>query len=781
MNTDFPTQAAGLWREIITGVSLTIACMGSLPARAHAVPADRWIELDLYWFDSQAPERSAKQFWDRYEPLYRDVGGHRGVILNIGFTVNYVMAFCSLDQAVHLPNPSGQELGAKVEGALLGDTAARQAAWRKRFAGHRNTAEQVAYGKWTYGGIKRLTAAMRAEGARRGVRDFRVGSFIVAFRSAYGDITPFAEAHPEAWTRWGKAMDALDTSAYFDPTAKLKADRGCFAGLPGGIAEGMPAHSAFAAQWGALANAVGLDAIMLRDGMGFHRTYTRYGPWGSAVPDRAIADRITGGMAAMLRGMKRAAPRTLTMMYSTAATATSDWRANGLDLETIARGGDLDIFVDQSWAGAWGEVGVRQQTFWNAPLLGWTYQLGYMLQHRAMLSGTKVRHYFLTETFDAWESWNTIRTARERLRWGIWAWSHIGAKTPRGLEMTAGSYISWGNSGRALIAPEDVAFLAGTLNEAARDAADTVDIRGPTLVYSRDAFAAQMDALRPEFDVRDRTDEQVGSIAKWGAPVLSVTRAEWVPHVTSDLFLFGATTAMAKPTRDAIVAQARKGQPMAFFGAFGTATDPAFLALGGASVTAHDPVIQDRMMRGVLGRSAPKVGGVGPAFDAPPPQRSNRVADTDLVYGFADSAGLSRRRASGSDILLWDPPSTFDYWYRPIRDNMNGDPTPFAVAAAAVGEQLAVRDAPRLDRVDLAQTATLSAWTVRGGGLRVLAGNLEEGLRDDADHSRSVTLRLPEAWRGRTWTGWDGVARRDQGGTLPLELEPQGSILLRSK
>lgn len=50
------------------------------------------------------------------------------------------------------------------------------------------------------------------------------------------------------------------------------------------------------------------------------------------------------------------------MMYSSAATATADWRANGIDLERIAREGHLDIFVDQTWAGASGEAGVRAWT-----------------------------------------------------------------------------------------------------------------------------------------------------------------------------------------------------------------------------------------------------------------------------------------------------------------------------------------------------------------------------------------------------------------------------------
>lgn len=780
-------RPAGAFVRMLTGWLLGCMSLVSV-ARADAPPAvDRWVEIDLYWFDAQAPERSAAAYWERYEPMYRGSRGHRGVILNVGFTVNHVMAYCELDQAIALPKPSGQELGPRLEGALAGDSAARQAAWRRRFSGRHDAGPQIGYGQWSYRALQALTAALRAEGARRGIEDFRVGSFVVAFRNAYGEVAPFAQAHPEAWTRWRPAADLLDSSAYFDPSAPLNADRGCFAGLPGGIAQGTAAHEVFVAQWAALARAVGLDAIMFRDGMGFPRAYTRYGPWGLAVPDRAAAEKITGGMAALLRGIKQIAPRTLTMMYSTAATATSDWRANGLDLERIARAGDLDIFVDQTWAGAWNEVGVRRQTFWNAPILGWTYQLGTLLLHRAMLSGTRVRHYFLTETFDAWESWNTIRTARARLRWAIWAWSHVGAKTPGGLEMMAGTYVSWGNSGHDLIAAEDVAFLARTLDEAAHDAAATVDLRGPTLVYSREAFAAQFEVLSPEFDVRDRTDEQIGTIAKWGVPMLSATRAEWVPDISSDLFVFGATAGINAALREAIVDKAEAGQPMAFLGAFGSATDAALLALGGASVAAYDPPLQDRMLQARLGPRAVSVAGAGRRFSAPPPTRSNRTADADVVYRFADSVGMSRRRSKGVDVLLWDPPPITDYWYRPIRDNLNGDPRPYALAAASMADQLALRDAPRLAKIELAQTAAVSAWELRGGGLRVLVGNLEEGLRDDADHTRRITLRLPLRWQGRSWSASEGRADTRsahrpglQRTDLRLTLPPQGSVLLRS-
>ena len=219
----FPNLSAQ-FRRLALLIAAIFVC-SPVAGLTQPINTDRWIELDLYWFDARQPEKSAAEFWDRYEPLYRNASGYRGVVLNIGFTVNYVMTYCSLDQAIALPDTSGQELGAKVQGALAGNTAERQAAWRKRFEGHRNHAERVSYGPWTYRGLLRLTTALRTEAKRRRIADFRVGSFVSAFNNAYGAVAPFAEAHPEAWTRWRPKPDLFDSSAYFDPSAKLKADR----------------------------------------------------------------------------------------------------------------------------------------------------------------------------------------------------------------------------------------------------------------------------------------------------------------------------------------------------------------------------------------------------------------------------------------------------------------------------------------------------------------------------------------------------------------------------
>lgn len=523
---------------------------------------------------------------------------------------------------------------------------------------------------------------------------------------------------------------------------------------------------------------------MLRDSMTFPRPYTRYGPFGPLAPSVASIDRSTEGLAALIRGLKKAAPGTLIMGYSTAGTATSDWRANGIDLERIAREGHLDIFVDQTWAGAWGEVGIREQTFWNAPILGWTFQLATFLQHAAVLADTKVRHYPLIETFDAWESWDTIHTAPERLRWGIWAFSHAGVKTPRGLRMPAGSYLSWGHHGHALLSDKDVSFLAAELNAAAVDAGRTVDIAGPTMVYSRAAAAAQIARLSPGFDMRDRTDEQVGAIIKWPLPVLSATRAEWVGQVKSDLFVFGATSGMPNSQVEAIEALARGGKPMAFFGAVAGGTDARFASLLGLTTTRYRPAIQDRILQASAGVAADGLGVANTpvGFAAPPVPVQNTAAAGSVVYGFGDSAALVLTPNGPLNLSLWDPAPLADYWYRPMRDLMFGEPAPFVYASATLNRQLARAGSLRAALTDARQTGTFAGWSLADDSRKILAGNLEEGLRDDADRSRTLSLALPADWptcRQEGLTRSEVILRSPR--QLQLRLAPQGSLLLHCR
>jgi hypothetical protein len=769
-------------------LALYLACF-ACPAAARSVegdpvPTDRWMEIDLYWFDPIDPTSSADKFWTRYAPLFRRVTGYKGIVLSIGLTANYILTYSGdPDQEIALPSTKGQELGHAISGQLEGDDAMRQQAWKARFATATVAPHSVAYGRWTYRDLRKLTDAIRKRAASEGIRDFRVASFAVGQDGSYGDPMPFARTHPEAFTVWReRAPGALASSSHLDPANSLRANPRPLGGLPAGVPEGLPVHALFAAQWGAVSKAAGLDGIMLRDSFSFPRAYTRYGPFGASVPDRATADRMTRGLAALIRGAKQANPKTLIMMYSTAATATSDWRANGIDLEAIAREGYLDIFVDQSWAGAWGEVGVRQQTYWNAPILGWTYQLAYMLQHAAVLAGSEVRHYPLIETFDAWESWDTIHTAPDRLRWGIWAFSHAGVKTPDGLRMPAGAYISWGNHGAALLNEGDVAFLARELNAAAIDASRTTDISGPTIVYSREAMAAQMADPPIAGDLRDRTDEQVGSIIKWPLPILSATRAEWLPKVKSDLFLFGATKGMSPAQVQTVTDMAVRGQPMAFFGSVAGAIDPGLSGLLGVSTTPHKPAQQDRILRAVMGPAANSlaVTGASRSFSAPPTQTRNTAPPESIVYAFNDSTGLALALNGKLNLSLWDPVPIADYWYRPLRDLMYGEPAPHILASATLNRQLAQRGAISAAVTDVQHTGTVAAWTLIGGRRRILAANLEEGLRDDAERSRTLRLKLPTGWPEcrDVEVGSDPSAVLQAREALTIKLKPQGSVLL---
>jgi len=50
------------------------------------------------------------------------------------------------------------------------------------------------------------------------------------------------------------------------------------------------------------------------------------------------------------------------------------------------------------------------------------------------------------------------------------------------------------------------------------------------------------------------------------------------------------------------------------------------------------------------------------------------------------------------------------------------------------------------------QTSTVAAWRTEDKKIYLLAGNLEEGLRDGADHSRHISLELPPFWKAVTWS-----------------------------
>ena len=117
---------------------------------------------------------------------------------------------------------------------------------------------------------------------------------------------------------------------------------------------------------------------------------------------------------AVFAAVKRAMPSALVIGYSSAASAVTETRIGLMDLEAVVAAGFIDAWIDQSWAGAWQDVADRETL-----TLGWTFQLAYILAHRAAIAGGNAvraslglppcRHYVLTETFDSYEVGRKLR------------------------------------------------------------------------------------------------------------------------------------------------------------------------------------------------------------------------------------------------------------------------------------------------------------------------------------------------------------------------------------
>jgi hypothetical protein len=228
------------------------------------IPLDRWVEIDLYWFERENIASRVEEFWDRCMPLFEGVGGERGVILNIGWLVDFVTEWNGdPDSRISFPQKMTTQ-HYTVDLPNRGTTAERMDNWRRRF-------EQVEfvpleYPAWTYADVADLVRSLKEEAARRGLGGMRVGTFVVGWASIYeGEESAFARRHPEAF--W----PTCNGRRCFNPESRLIANSAPVAAFAEGVREGTRAIDFFASQWGHLSRAVGFDALVLRDsilGMG---------------------------------------------------------------------------------------------------------------------------------------------------------------------------------------------------------------------------------------------------------------------------------------------------------------------------------------------------------------------------------------------------------------------------------------------------------------------------------------------------------------------------------
>ncbi|HAZ01700.1 MAG TPA: hypothetical protein DCY97_05910 [Marinilabiliales bacterium] len=706
---------------------------------ATQVKADRWLEIDLYWFERTDIDKSVQQFWERFYPLMEGVEGWRGVIMNVGWISDYILEWDgNLSGKIKLPKNMKKWPWFEDMGQFCGNTQERIQMFNDRF-GKADLPQVINYEDWTYADLKKLIYKLKYTAFKKyGMNDIKIGTFVLGWQNIYGgDKTEFVKLHQNAYIRNFPNMEA-----------RFSADSRKYGAYPSGIPEGLTFTKFFGEQWGNLSKIIGLDAIVLRDSYLGVGIYSRVGPYGKTAPnDPEKVANWSRATADLVRYTKLANPKTLVIGYSNAASAVADWRVNCIDLEIIAKEGYLDGWIDQTWAGAWNEVGQRPNNFWNSPDKGWTYQLAYMLGHAAVLAESKVHHYFLTETFDAWESWDVIHNARERLRWGIWAYSHAAVKMPGKLKMPTGSYISWCNQGKTLLSKEDVLFIAKQSNAAFNDAHETKRIFGPTIVYCRSAMEWQS-ANKPETSIKEWIDEQAGTLMKWSVPICSITRSEYLSEVESDMFIFQTPVHLKLIEKENIIKVLKSGKPAVVIASPAGGLDKDISDLLGVSTA--DTAISSTRFIGTTNFQTENIFDAMPnSFPVFQPFTNNNFTEAmEVIYSIGNSPCLGYNQQEGKQLIFWDPPE-FDPQLSFGKDNQSldlllGSPVPYVLTARLVNKVMEKTGLAYVDKIHQYWPVNFSFWELNDGSINVMAGNLEEGINHTCERAVHVVLNFPQ-------------------------------------
>jgi hypothetical protein len=712
---------------------------------------DRWLEVDIDWFGDAPWDATQSEFVERTLPLLAGERELRGVCFNIGWLADLVTEWSG----------SGSQ--------PLPLRSRRYARWARL----------------TYADLRDFLASLRGAYAARGIADLKLGVLIAGLGqvvappdtgSMYDLYSNWYDRHPELYPIDISPLPGPD----LDPRVPLKPDTYSYATRPNGIADGEPFPEFFGGQWGSVARFLGLDLIHLRDGMFGPLLYTRVGPYGAvASSDPAENHSWTDAVRRLFRACKEAHPEGLVMTYSSGLSGTSEWLAGCVDLEGIVADGALDIFIDQTWGGAW-------QDWWDDTWKGWTFQLAYLLGHAAQIRGGNAtrakngvgpcRQYNLIETWDGWEPWDTLHDTPGKLEWAIWAFDHAAVIGPDARPITAeGTYISWMNDwNKRLISARDVDFLATRLDAAEASAAGIEQVYGPALVHDRAGLVAKYEQ-DPASNASEWAEDQTGMLLKWGAAFLCATRPEWLPGATPDGLLWQLP---------AQVDEGRLADAGGALVASGRADRVDGRLLAAAGLTATDHALPDAYRLG-----APTSADLAPEERIHLPERRAVTAAAGTWVGYSSDG--NPLLAGRGNVFHWQPPDLADPGNPLVPHSQIGSVNPYVEVARLINRRAAESGGLSVDQLTAHEPVTVSAWR-SNGAVHLLFGNLESGWMGDSRFTRHVTVRLPRArfeldpgcaYRARQVNG-QAPAIEDQSGdletvVLSVDVPPQGCIVLR--
>jgi hypothetical protein len=512
----------------------------------------------------------------------------------------------------------------------------------------------------------------------------------------------------------------------------LKADTYPYATRPKGLAEGEPFPEFFGDQWGSVATFLGLDFIHLRDGFFGPLLYTRCGPYGTtASADPAENRTWTDAVRRLFRACKDSHPSGLVIAYSSGISGTAEWLTGCVDLEEIVADGALDVFIDQTWGGAW-------QDWWDDTWKGWTFQLAYLLGHGAQIAAGNLRrdrpcrHYLLVETWDGWEPWDTLRDTPEKLRWAIWAFNHATVIGEGGrLLRRDGAYISWMNDWNdRLIGEAEVSFLTRHL-DAAESSAKAMDrVFGPLLVHNRGGLLEKATS-HPASNASEWIEDYAGMAMKWGLPTLASTTPEWLPELWPE----GVLIQLASRT-DSIDFDRLSGPVMAT--GRSDLVDRSLLDRAGAIAGST------RIGAGyTLGRPASAELPREERVHLPERVPVSAVAGAWVGY----EAGGGPTLVGRDGFLYWQPPDLADPSDALVPHSQIGTVSPYVEAARAMLAGAADSGGVRVEPVPAHEPVAFHCWS-SDAVVHVLLGNLESGWMGDSRFARRVTIVLPRVRLG---------------------------------
>lgn len=660
---------------------------------------DRWCEISLNWFDPSRVDEQTGELLGRLEPLYREVDGIRGLLID----------FCIVPDILMMWDGTAKQ--------AIPPISPRISRWKNR----------------TYGDLKNLFQSLREAAGLRGIGDLKVGTLCLAHGTMgnveiYSVRSPFNELHPEVYGSPG-------TTLQFHK--HLAADNIRYAAFPCGIPAGTTWIEAFAQQWGKTSIGLGLDAILLRDGFFSNHPYSRMGPFGKhASEDPSKNQEITRNVATLFRRVKQANPAAFVMGYSWAATATGEWRVGCSDLEAVVSEGFMDAFIDQTWGGAW-------QDWWGCEKLGWTMQLSNLLVHGAMIArGNRSRRkpcrfYSLIETWDAWEPWDTLHQVPEKLRWAIWAYTHAAVKTPSGWKVPDGVHLSWINERHEdrIWSAEDVEFLQRNLAAAAASSGGLDYVHGPTLAYNR-PFLESVHQTRPAENFSEWTDDQAGILMKYGVPCLSSTPIEWLEPGECDAAILQAPAELDPAVREKLLAGIRRGFPCLVTGR-ADILDPVILEAAGVVPEG------ELLASGFQDLDYPGVPGLPEHLQKSHfPEMQPVRATTGRVLAHSRASDFVVASEEGN-LIYWQPPD----WLFPAQPHFFycalGSLASHYASARALREASGKAGKIHADAILFEQPVSFHAWR-SGGVLHILVGNLETGIAGDSRTPRRIQLVLPK-------------------------------------